>query len=140
MNPNGVYLKHINLRVILKGFSSHPDYDYIKQHHPEWVIKDRYGKPIPLFGWGEVLDFGNDAFIDWALNTWMPNQYLDDTDRDLNRVTWYVHDNGDLDECSWIVRPMTQSAIATTRMKACERHGRISSSTSRPATRTRGWS
>ena len=97
MNPNGVYLKHINLRIILKGFSSHPDYDYIKQHHPEWVIKDRYGKPISLFGWGEILDFGNDAFIDWALNTWMPNQYLDDTDRDLNRVTWYVHDNGNFD-------------------------------------------
>jgi hypothetical protein len=100
LNPNGVYAKHINLRTIdsqIGGSGSHPDYNYIKQNHPEWVIKDRYGKPISLFGWGEVVDFGNDAYLDYVLNTWMPNQYFDSTDGDPNRVTWYVHDNGNFD-------------------------------------------
>jgi hypothetical protein len=101
LNPAGVYLKHINFRIIESGpaaaAGSHPDYNFIKQNHPEWIIKDRNGNPISLFGWGEILDFGNDAFLDWALNIWMPNQYLDATDRDPNRVTWFVHDNGNLD-------------------------------------------
>ena len=99
LNPAGVYLKHINFRTIEGGpaaaAGSHPDYNFIKQNHPEWIIKDRNGNPISLFGWGEILDFGNDAFLDWALNVWMPNQYLDETDRDPNRVTWFVHDNGE---------------------------------------------
>ena len=30
----------------------------------------------------ESLDFGNDAYLDWVLNTWMPNNYLDSTDSD----------------------------------------------------------
>jgi Hypothetical glycosyl hydrolase family 15 len=40
------------------------------------------------------LDFGNDAYLDWVLNTWMPNNYLDSTDSDPNKITWYLHDNG----------------------------------------------
>ena len=98
LNPAGVYLKHINFRTIENGpagsSESHPDYNFIKNSRPQWILKDRNGNPVSLFGWGEVLDFGNDAYIDWALNTWMPNQYLDATDKDPNRVTWYLHDNG----------------------------------------------
>jgi hypothetical protein len=98
LNPSGVYLKHLNLRTILSGpggpAEGHPDYNFIKTYHPEWILKDRWGNPASLFGWGEMLDFGNDAFLDWALNVWMPAQYFDPTDADPNRVTWYMHDNG----------------------------------------------
>jgi hypothetical protein len=45
-------------------------------------------------GVGEGLDFGNDAYLDWLLNEWMPQQFFDSTDRDPNRVTWYMIDNG----------------------------------------------
>ena len=40
------------------------------------------------------MDFGNDAYLDWVLNTWMPNHYFDSTDSDPNGVYWYLHDNG----------------------------------------------
>jgi hypothetical protein len=102
LNPKGVYLKHMNLRTIVSGpvgpAEGHPDYDYIKRYHPEWIIKDRSGKPITLFvNTYEALDFGNDAFLDWVLNIWMPEQYFDETDQDPNRVMWYLHDNGNFD-------------------------------------------
>jgi hypothetical protein len=101
LNPNGVYLKHMNLRTIVSGpvgpAEGHPDYTYVKTQHPEWIIKDATGTPVSIFGWGEATDFGNDAFLDWVLDTWMPNQYFDSTDRDPSRVLWFLQDNGNFD-------------------------------------------
>ena len=96
LNPSGVYLKHINLRTIVSTRDkAHPDYDWIHQNHPEWILRDASGKPVPMFLPNEEsLDFGNDAYLDWVLNTWMPNNYLDSTDSDPNKITWYLHDNG----------------------------------------------
>ena len=96
LNPSGVYLKHINLRTIESTRDeSHPDYDWIHQNHPEWLLRDANGNTVPLFNSAsECLDFGNDAYLDWVLNTWMPNNYLDSTDSDPNKITWYLHDNG----------------------------------------------
>ena len=71
-NPSGVYLKHINLRTIVRGSPdlSHPDYNWIHANHPEWILRDANGNTVPLF-WPteESLDFGNDAYLDWVLNT-----------------------------------------------------------------------
>lgn len=99
LNPNGVYLKHINLRTIIPNDNpnapDHPDYNWIHQNHPEWIIKDANGKTVPLFlPEEECMDFGNDAYLDYCLNTWLPNQYLDETDKDPNKVTFYLQDNG----------------------------------------------
>jgi hypothetical protein len=72
-----------------------PDYDWIHAHHPEWIIKDRRGKPVPMYApTEEVLDFGNDAYLDWALNTWMPQQLFDKADL-AAPVIHLQHDNGD---------------------------------------------
>jgi len=99
LNPSGVYLKHLSLRTIDRSYASvgdHPDYNWIKTNHPEWIIKDINGNTVPLYhSTEESLDFGNDAYLNWVLNTWMPNNYLDSTDRDSNRITWYLQDNGD---------------------------------------------
>lgn len=101
LNPNGIYFKHINIRTTMAGIDGpsegHPNYNYIKTQHPEWVIKDRFGRPIDIFGYGEALDFGNDAYLDWILNTWMPNEYFDSIDGNQARVTWHMHDNGNFD-------------------------------------------
>lgn len=96
LNPNGVYLKHINLRTIVPGNSDdHPDYDWIHQNHPEWIIRDANGKTVPLFlPEEECCDFGNDAYLDYCLNKWMPEQYFDDTDKDTSKVFCYLQDNG----------------------------------------------
>ena len=73
----------------------HPNYDWIHQNHPEWILRDANGNTVPLFiSTEESLDFGNDAYLDWVLNTWMPNNYLDSTDSDANATMWYLHDNG----------------------------------------------
>ena len=96
LNPSGVYLKHISLRTIVSTrVEGHPDYDWIHQNHPEWILRDANWNTVPLFISGEeCLDFGNDAYLDWVLNTWMPNNYLDSTDSDANATMWYVLDNG----------------------------------------------
>ena len=96
LNPSGVYLKHISLRTIVTTRDeAHPDYDWIHQNHPEWILRDANWNTVPLYLPGEeCLDFGNDAYLDWVLNTWMPNNYLDSTDSDANKTTWYVLDNG----------------------------------------------
>jgi hypothetical protein len=100
INPGGAYLKHINIRVIdstqlSSSGEGRPPYAWIKQNHPEWIIKDANGNPVPLFlGTEEVLDFGNDAYLDWVLDTWMPTQLFDAVDNDPTIVTWYMHDNG----------------------------------------------
>src|SRR5205823_236640 len=53
------------------------------------------GNTVPLFiSTEECLDFGNDAYLDWVLNTWMPNNYLDSTDSDATAIMWYLHDEG----------------------------------------------
>ena len=96
LNANGVYLKHINLRTIhtSRGLS-HPDYDYIHANHPEWIVKDENGNPVPIFTAGEeIVDFGNAAYLDYVMNTWMPDDYLDSTDDDPNKLTFYLQDNG----------------------------------------------
>jgi hypothetical protein len=100
LNPGGVYLKHLNLRTIDRtelepSVQGRPDYMWIRQNHPEWIVRDVNGNPIPLFAPSEeILDFGNDAYLDWVLNTWMPNHFFDSTDRDPNGVYWYLHDEG----------------------------------------------
>jgi Hypothetical glycosyl hydrolase family 15 len=96
LNPNGVYLKHINLRTIIPGYDDdHPSYDWVHKNHPEWIVKDANGNPVPMFLPGEeCVDFGNDAYLDYALNDWMPNMYLDETDKDPGKTTYYLQDNG----------------------------------------------
>jgi hypothetical protein len=100
LNPCGVYLKHINLRTIDSGqrepsVEGRPDYDWIHKNHPEWILRDVNGHTIPLYkSTEESLDFGNDAYLDWVLNTWMPNNYLDSTDSNVNLVSYYLQDNG----------------------------------------------
>lgn len=111
LNPSGVYLKHLNLRTIDSAqlepsVEGHPDYKWIKTHHPEWVLRDAYGRTVPLYrSTEESLDFGNDAYLDWVLNTWMPNNYLDGTDSDPNLITWYLQDNGDFRRMDISCRP-----------------------------------
>jgi Hypothetical glycosyl hydrolase family 15 len=101
LNPSGIYLKHLNLRTIDSAqlepsVEGHPDYKWIKTNHPEWIIKDINGNTVPMYrSTEESLDFGNDAYLDWVLNTWMPNNYFDSTDSDPKLITWYLHDNGD---------------------------------------------
>jgi len=101
LNPSGVYLKHLNLRTIDSAqlepsTEGHPDYNWIKTNHPEWILRDANGRTVPLYrSTEESLDFGNDAYLNWVLNTWMPNNYLDSTDSDPNKITWYLQDNGD---------------------------------------------
>lgn len=95
MNPGGVYMKHINLRTLYGEDLSHPDDDYVHANHPEWLIYDSSGNPVSIFVAGEeCIDFDNDAYLDWVLNTWMPSDYLDSTDSDANKLTFYLHDNG----------------------------------------------
>ena len=100
LNPGGIYLKHMNLRNIDStqrepSVEGHPDYDWIHQNHPEWILHDANGNTVPLFiSTEECLDFGNDAYLDWVLNTWMPNNYLDSTDSDATAIMWYLHDEG----------------------------------------------
>ena len=100
LNPSGVYLKHLNLRTIDStqrepSVEGHPDYDWIHQNHPEWILRDANGNTVPIFkSTEESLDFGNDAYLDWVVNTWMPNNYLDSTDSDANATMWYLLDNG----------------------------------------------
>ena len=100
LDPAGVYLKHLNLRTIDRTLleprvDGRPDYMWIHQNHPEWIVRDVNGNPIPLFVPSEeILDFGNDAYLDWVLNTWMPSEYFDSTDSDPNGVYWYLHDEG----------------------------------------------
>jgi hypothetical protein len=97
LNPNGVYLKHLNLRTIVRGSPdlSHPDYDWIHQNHPEWILRDANGNTVPIFTpQEEALDFGNDAYLDWALNEWMPNTYFDATDSSTSGTFYYLQDNG----------------------------------------------
>jgi len=101
LNPSGVYLKHINLRTIDSSqrepsIEGHPNYDWIHANHPEWILRDANGRTVPLYrSTEESLDFGNDAYLNWVLNTWMPNNYLDSTDSDPSLITWYLQDNGD---------------------------------------------
>ena len=40
------------------------------------------------------MDFGNAAYLDYVMNTWMPDDYLDSTDDDPNKLTFYLQDNG----------------------------------------------
>lgn len=100
LNPRGVYLKHLNLRTIDStqrepSVEGHPNYDWIHQNHPEWILRDANGNTVPLFiSTEESLDFGNDAYLNWVLNTWMPNNYLDSTDSNPTKITWYLQDNG----------------------------------------------
>lgn len=95
LNPAGYYFKHLNMTTIEAGTpGDHPDFDYVIRNRPEWVIRDRNGNPAYLFGGGVMVDFANDEYLDWVLGSWLPNQYLDSTDRDPSAVTWHVHDNG----------------------------------------------
>ena len=99
-NAGGAYLKHLNIRTIdstqlSSSIEGRPPYAWIKQNHPEWIIKDANGNPVPMFfGTEEALDFGNDAYLDWILDTWMPTQFFDAIDSDPNAVGWYVQDEG----------------------------------------------
>jgi hypothetical protein len=103
LNPAGVYTKHVNFRTVdstqLDGHGKvegRPDYNWIHANHPEWILRDANGNTVPMFvSTEECLDFGNDAYLDWLLNTWMPNSFFDSTDSNLAVVMWYMHDEGD---------------------------------------------
>ena len=97
-----MYLKHINVRTLYKPtdaeIGDHPPHDWILANHPEWIIRDRNGKTVPLFVADEVsVDFGNPAYLDYVWGTWCPTLYGDPLDRDPTVVTWYLHDNGSFD-------------------------------------------
>jgi hypothetical protein len=104
LNPSGVYLKHLSLRTIdnIYGYvEGHPDYDWIHQNHPEWILHDANGKTIPLFRSSEEsLDFGNPAYLDWLFGTYFPQSYFDSTDSDVNLFTGYSQDNGNFQRMS----------------------------------------
>lgn len=106
LNPSGIYVKHINVRMLDRNQQStqiegRPDYDYIHTNHPEWILKDAAGNPVTLYlPSEEALDFGNDAYLDWLFNTWMSAQFLDSTDRDPNVIAWFQHDNGAFERMS----------------------------------------
>ncbi len=103
LNPRGMYFKHVNLRTLddtQRGpdgskIEGRPDYDWIHANHPEWVIKDATGNPIrPWLPTEEALDFANDNYLNWVVNTWMPQQLFDRYDL-AAPVIYLQHDNGD---------------------------------------------
>jgi len=97
LNPNGVYLKHLNTRTLDPTYDSvgdHPDYNYVHTNHPEWILHDANGNTVSMGGaTEECLDFGNPAYLDWVFGTWFPQQYFDSTDSSV-ALTYYLHDNG----------------------------------------------
>lgn len=101
LNPQGFYLNHVNLRTIDRtsrnDIEGHPDYQWIHQNHPEWILRDVNGQTVPLFlPSEEMLDFGNDAYIDWVVNTWFPRKYALELERGPMQLSWFLHDNGEL--------------------------------------------
>jgi hypothetical protein len=103
LNPSGEYYKHVNLRTINSEqqgpngslYEGRPDYQYIHTYHPEWLVKDASGNTISMgLATDEMLDFGNDAYLDWALNTWLPNQLFDAIDKEPGRTIFLQQDNG----------------------------------------------
>ena len=95
LNPAGIYAKHINIRTIYPDDLSHPNHDYVMNVHPEWLLLNGDGNPVSLFVPEEkCVDFANDAYLDWVLNTWLPTEFVDTTDDDSGLTTFYVHDNG----------------------------------------------
>jgi hypothetical protein len=99
LNPNGVYLKHLSLRTIDNIYGvveGHPDYAWIHQNHPEWILHDTNGNTVPLWRSSEEsLDFGNPAYLDYVFGQHFPQKYFDATDGDPTLLTWYSQDNGD---------------------------------------------
>jgi len=99
LNPKGVYQKHLSLRTLDPTYDfigDHPDYTYVTNNHPEWILRDANGNTVPLFAsTEESLDFGNPAYLDWVFGTWFPQKYFDATDAAVNLVTYYLQDNGD---------------------------------------------
>ena len=97
-----MYLKHINFRTIEAVPAApprgHPDYTTSNGITPSGSSRTGTATPSPVVR-GEVLDFGNDAFLDWALDVWMPNQFWMQRSRPES-VTWYLHDNGISTGCS----------------------------------------
>ena len=103
LNPKGMYFKHINLRALdnqNRGpegskIEGRPDYDWIHANHPEWILKDVSGNPVPLsLPTEEHLDFANDEYLDWVVNTWMPEQLFDANDL-VAPVIYLQQDNGE---------------------------------------------
>ena len=95
LNPAGIYAKHVNIRTIYPDDLSHPNHDYVMNVHPEWLLLNGDGNPVSLFVPEEkCVDFANDDYLDWVLNTWLPTEFVDTTDDDSGLLTFYVHDNG----------------------------------------------
>ncbi len=102
LNPSGEYYKHINIVAIDRTqrgangpqIEGRPDFDWIHANHPEWILRDTSGNALTLGGTDEVMDFGNDAYLDWVLNTFLPNQIFDAVDREPGRTICLQQDNG----------------------------------------------
>ncbi|HEY3065444.1 MAG TPA: hypothetical protein VGL09_06605 [Methylomirabilota bacterium] len=120
LNPGGIYLKHINVRSRQASQPStaiegRPTLAQVQAVNPSWILKDAVGNPVILFGIpGEyMLDFGNSAYLDWIVNTWMPTQLFDGLENAPGTVTWFMHDVGSF------VRMYTNCALSDA---ACNRY------------------
>jgi hypothetical protein len=98
LNPAGAYFKHINLRSLETTqchdpkIEGHPDCAYIQQQRPEWLLRDAAGATVPIFlPTEQAIDFGNDAYLDWVLGTWLPSQF-DATEK--RGYLYWQQDNG----------------------------------------------
>lgn len=95
MNPKGYYYKHFNLTADGTTPEGYPDYNYLLKH-PEWLVKDVNGHLVvtsPIYNL-HLVDFANDAYLDWALNTWMPSGLLDGIDKQPGREIFLMEDMG----------------------------------------------
>ena len=100
LSPGAPWMKHINIRSLQTSQPStategRTTLAQIQAVNSSWILKDASGNPITLFGIpGEYhLDFGNPAYQDWIVNTWMPTQLFDAADQEIP-VTWFMHDVG----------------------------------------------
>jgi hypothetical protein len=100
LNPKGVYLKHVNFvtadvnqcNVKIEG---RPDYCDIALNHPQWILRNSANAIVTLYGPTDaVLDWGNDAYIDYLIATTIP-AILDSYETAATTpAIYFEHDNG----------------------------------------------
>jgi hypothetical protein len=100
VNPKGVYVKHVNFVTADTGQSNvmtegRPSYNDLLTNHPTWILRDSSNALVTLYGPTDaVLDWGNDAYIDYLIATTIP-QILDSIDNDPNTpAVYFEQDNG----------------------------------------------